>query len=848
MLNFVSIIFYQQKGKMKNFTKLLALLALVLTASSHALSQQDVNGWFWLNGRPTGNSLNWVSVQSATKFYAFGNKGTFAMSTDGGSQWTINSQVGLKDAASSYRDLRTASFIDANTGYVAGGSLVNTVQGAVFKTTDGGMTWSTMQYNDSSGSVNGIYFLNASTGFLCGGTRARIHKTTDGGTTWSDISTGLSGTNTYNAIFAIDENNIFVAFSTRRLYYTSNGGANWSLITLPGTTGGTTMTDVYFKDASTGYACGNPNYFAYTTNGGANWTQSNAASATLGQRDLTYHNSTLYMLGGSRAYLYRSTNDGASWDSLRFYDSSNVNQPLLTSTTFNSVSVNGNDMVIVGSNGHVTVSSDGGATWTNKNYSVNSGSNFYTSIYMASDSDMWLTSGGGVGSLLHTTDAGSTWVAIPSSHSSAMAQIDFGSTDTAFSCGGNVAGSIGQVGKSVNGGMNWAQIPVPAANHTYLALDFLTGSIGYVGGGGAGLPANIYKTTDGGTSWITQALGYSGSVLSIKMFDLSFGYALGNLFHKTTNGGTNWVAQTTPSGALSNMFALNNDVVVLGGAVSSSSNNPVIYRTTNGGINWTNITGDLPDSVVVGRTEWLNINDGVAGCTGGLVAKTTNGGINWVISNQGFGNISDVAMTTRNLWYAVASNGSAYQVGRKTENLTSISVNLNIGIEGFWNGTTQVTDTVTVELRSSVSPYNVADVAQTVLTPGIGYGTFQFNSAPSGTYYIVVIHRNSLETWSALPVSMQAGGNYNYDFTSDGSQSYGSNSTLKLGRFCIYSGDVNQDGLIDGTDLFLVDNDALAGVTGYVNTDLNGDGIVDGTDEMIADNNVFNYVMKMTPP
>ena len=173
---------------------------------------------------------------------------------------------------------------------------------------------------------------------------------------------------------------------------------------------------------------------------------------------------------------------------------------------------------------------------------------------------------------------------------------------------------------------------------------------------------------------------------------------------------------------------------------------------------------------------------------------------------------------------------------------------LNIGIEGFWNGTTQVTDTVTVELRSSVSPYNVADVAQTVLTPGIGYGTFQFNSAPSGTYYIVVIHRNSLETWSALPVSMQAGGNYNYDFTSDGSQSYGSNSTLKLGRFCIYSGDVNQDGLIDGTDLFLVDNDALAGVTGYVNTDLNGDGIVDGTDEMIADNNVFNYVMKMTPP
>ncbi len=833
---------------MKNLSRQFTFLILLLTAFSAASSQQNVNGWYWLNGRPMGTSLNWVTIPSASKIYAIGNKGTFALSSDGGTQWSINGQVGLYDAAFSYRDLRTASFIDANTGYAAGLTLVNTVQGAVFKTTDGGVTWQTSQYNDTSGAVNGINFINANTGFLCGGTRARIHKTTDGGATWADISTGLSGTNTYNAIFAVDENNIFVAFTTRRLYYTSNSGANWTLITLPGTTGGTTMTDVYFKNASTGYACGNPNYFAFTTDGGANWTQSNVASATLGQRDLTYHNNTVYMLGGSRVYLYKSTTDGASWDSLKFYDSSNVNQPLQSSITFNSVAVNGNDMVVVGGNGYVSASSDGGATWSNKNYSVNSGSNFYTSIYMASESDIWLTSGGGVGSLLHTTDAGSTWTAIPSSHSSAMAQIDFGSPDTAFSCGGNVAGNVGQVGKSVNGGMNWAQIPVPAVNHTYLALDFLTGSTGFVGGGGAGLPANIYKTTNGGTSWISQPLGYTGSVLSIQMFNLDLGFALGNLFHKTTNSGTNWIAQTTPAGALTNMFALNEDVIILGGAVSPSSNNPVIYRSTDAGITWTNITGDLPDSVTVNRTEWMNINDGVAGFSGGLVAKTTNGGLNWTISNQGFGTVSDVAMSSRNLWYASGSNGAPYQIGRKAENLTSVTLGLRIGIEGFWNGTVQVSDTVTAELRSSSSPYNVVDVAKTILTPGIGYGTFQFNSAPTGSYYIVVKHRNSIETWSALPVSLQTGDHLNYDFTSSASQSFAGNTVLKLGRYCIYSGDANQDGFVDGTDLTLADNDALLGVTGYVSTDFNGDGTVDGTDLLIADNNGFIYAMKMTPP
>jgi len=66
-------------------------------------------------------------------------------------------------------------------------------------------------------------------------------------------------------------------------------------------------------------------------------------------------------------------------------------------------------------------------------------------------------------------------------------------------------------------------------------------------------------------------------------------------------------------------------------------------------------------------------------------------------------------------------------------------------------------------------------------------------------------------------------------------------------RFAIYSGDVNQDGIVDGTDASLVDNDAFNFVTGYVGTDVNGDDVVEASDAAIVDNNAFNFVGSITP-
>ncbi|MBK9404625.1 MAG: hypothetical protein IPN57_08845 [Ignavibacteria bacterium] len=65
--------------------------------------------------------------------------------------------------------------------------------------------------------------------------------------------------------------------------------------------------------------------------------------------------------------------------------------------------------------------------------------------------------------------------------------------------------------------------------------------------------------------------------------------------------------------------------------------------------------------------------------------------------------------------------------------------------------------------------------------------------------------------------------------------------------FAIFSGDVNQDGTIDASDVSDADNDAFNSVSGYVSTDVTGDDFVDAADVSIVDNNAFNAVSAVTP-
>lgn len=77
---------------------------------------------------------------------------------------------------------------------------------------------------------------------------------------------------------------------------------------------------------------------------------------------------------------------------------------------------------------------------------------------------------------------------------------------------------------------------------------------------------------------------------------------------------------------------------------------------------------------------------------------------------------------------------------------------------------------------------------------------------------------------------------------------YGDNQKqVEPGVWAIYSGDLNQDGIIDFIDQIGMDNDVFNYIFGYVVSDLNGDAIVDFLDQIILDNNVSAFVGVLSP-
>lgn len=161
-----------------------------------------------------------------------------------------------------------------------------------------------------------------------------------------------------------------------------------------------------------------------------------------------------------------------------------------------------------------------------------------------------------------------------------------------------------------------------------------------------------------------------------------------------------------------------------------------------------------------------------------------------------------------------------------------------------------VADTVTVFLRLGSSPFPIIDSAKAVVSAA-GTGTFNILNAVNGQpYYVVLKHRNSIETWSNIGLSF-SGDILNYNFT-DFIKAYGGNLKLIIGsspiKYGIFSGDVNQDGTIDASDVSETDNDAYSSAfSGYVRTDVTGDDFVDAADVSIVDNNAFNSVSAVSP-
>jgi hypothetical protein len=190
----------------------------------------------------------------------------------------------------------------------------------------------------------------------------------------------------------------------------------------------------------------------------------------------------------------------------------------------------------------------------------------------------------------------------------------------------------------------------------------------------------------------------------------------------------------------------------------------------------------------------------------------------------------------------------------------SSSLSLTVFLEGLYTGSSTMTaapynsnhalaslvaDTITVELHMVSSPYSLIETS-TVLLSTSGLATCSFPTYTSGnSYYVVVKHRNSIETWSASPVMLSASATYN--FSNGANKAYGNNLKNKSGVYVIYSGDISQDGTVDFSDYPTLDSGSISGSTGYLAADLNGDGTIDYSDYPLIDNNSINAIATNRP-
>jgi hypothetical protein len=196
--------------------------------------------------------------------------------------------------------------------------------------------------------------------------------------------------------------------------------------------------------------------------------------------------------------------------------------------------------------------------------------------------------------------------------------------------------------------------------------------------------------------------------------------------------------------------------------------------------------------------------------------------------------------------------------------LSNVSVALNAFLEGLYktnsmqkmiaspfsaDGVTpqSIADTITVELRSDATPYTKIYSFKTTLdTAGLAHIILP-TTAIDSSYYIVIKHRNSIETWSAnsqriIPIGT------NYNFTTSANKAFGANMrNMGSGVYAIYTGDITQDGSIDFNDYPDLDIGSNNGDLGYFTTDLNGDASVDFNDYPIIDINSNYGIIAVVP-
>ncbi len=246
----------------------LACLTIVLPASAEwvILQKQDPEIRDYMSIAFTSSNTGWAVGVSPLEL---DNPGFIGYTMDGGKTWN-KAEIAIN------AQLAAVYFLDKEHGWAIG------EKGAIAATTDG-KNWE-VQTSKVGNGLKGIHFVNKDVGYAAGESDTII-ATTNGGRSWKVLQGGQVGqvgdddANMYNAIQFLDESTGWVAGvrvtpstqgQSALIQRTEDGGKSW---VTQETGKEDILEDIFFLDASTGWAVGENGVILHTTNGGKTWKE-----------------------------------------------------------------------------------------------------------------------------------------------------------------------------------------------------------------------------------------------------------------------------------------------------------------------------------------------------------------------------------------------------------------------------------------------------------------------------------------------------------------------------------------------------------------------------------------------
>lgn len=245
--------------------------------------------------------------------------------------------------------------------------------------------------------------------------------------------------------------------------------------------------------------------------------------------------------------------------------------------------------------------------------------------------------------------------------------------------------------------------------------------------------------------------------------------------------------------------------------------------------------------------QWQKNHSNISGATQSSYMKTS-------FSAADTGTYQLLATYQSNTFYSA-------EVKVKLSNTCSSGIQVNIKVypEAYYDGgklrsllnqidptiSSKWSDTVYLQLYDTLSHQKLIQLA--ICQDTSGAAVFSIPNSLLGKYaFVSVKQKNSIETFAANKVLLNA--NLNFNFTGQSNMVFGQNvRSIDIGKYGMYSGDVNQDGIVNNDDVVLLDNANNQMLSGYLNEDLNGDGIVSNDDVVIIDNNNSNFISVQYP-